>query len=49
MGSVANKRWVVGRVSLAAALTAGYYFASPFPAINGLKNAFANKDAGKVG
>lgn len=43
-----KKRLVVGGFSLAAALTAGYYLASPFLALNGLKNSFANKDADKV-
>jgi hypothetical protein len=46
--SVLNKRWIVGGFSLAAVLAAGYYLASPFLALNSLKNSFANKDADKV-
>ena len=46
--TVLKKRLVVGGFSLAAALAAGYYLASPFLALNGLKNSFENKDADKV-
>jgi hypothetical protein len=45
---VTKKKWIVRGASLAVALTAGYYFASPLLAMNDLKNAFLSKNADKV-